>query len=57
MDWIAVFDQYEVQSIVLDPEMDGLLAEVLRACREWVVESEDDEAVVFVRAESLADAA
>jgi hypothetical protein len=52
MDWVAIFDQYEVQTIVLDPKTDSSLIESLRACPQWAVDSEDGETVIFSRARS-----
>jgi len=55
--WLQVFADWEVQAIALNLQEDGDLVAVLRTCSVWVVDYEDDEAAIFLRAGSLADAA
>lgn len=49
--WLEVFDAYGVQFLILDPDGDGELLELVRSRPEWQVDFEDKEAVIFARAE------
>ena len=50
-DWPRVFDEYDVQFLVLDPHRDSNLLKLFRSQPEWTVDFEDEETVLFVRAD------
>ena len=50
-DWLGVFDEHGVQFIALDVQSDGDLVELFRAQPGWAVDFEDEEAVLFARAD------
>ena len=49
VNWLALFDQQQVRYVVLDRRADSALVEALRRRREWVVDFEDNESVIFTR--------
>jgi hypothetical protein len=49
-DWPALFDDYGVLFIILDRQSDKALVETLRSQPGWVVDFQDEEAVIFARA-------
>jgi len=50
-DWVGVFDEYGVQFLVLDCHDDSNLLNLFRSQSGWTVDFEDEEAVVFARAD------
>jgi len=50
-DWPRVFDEYGVQFLILDRHDDNDLLSLFRSQSGWVVDFEDEEAVIFVRAD------
>ena len=50
VDWLHVFEEENVQLVILDPHLDTELVEVIRSQPEWSVDSEDDELVIFTSA-------
>ena len=48
--WLQVFEEENVQFVILDPNLDTELVEVIRSQPEWSVDSEDDELVIFTSA-------
>ena len=52
--WLAVFDRYAVQYLVLNKERDGKLLSLVRVQPGWSVDFEDEASVLFSR--SLAGA-
>lgn len=49
-DWPALFDNYGVQFIILDLQSDRDLVETIQSQTGWVVDFQDEEAVIFARA-------
>jgi hypothetical protein len=49
MDWLALFEQENVRSVVLDPSTDRDLIERLRRRHGWMLDFEDKELVIFMR--------
>jgi hypothetical protein len=52
-DWLELFDQEGVQFVVLNLCDDDALVEALRCQPGWAVDFEDEEAVIFARADGL----
>ena len=50
-DWSGVLDRYGVRFLVLDTRNDIDLLELFRSQSGWTVDFEDEEAVIFVRAD------
>jgi len=50
-DWVQVLDGYGVQFLVLDVHSDSELIELFRSQPRWTVDFQDEEAVIFARAE------
>jgi len=50
-DWPQVLDEYGVQFLVLNRHDDGDLLKIFRSQPGWTVDFEDEEAVIFVRAD------
>ncbi|MBL7065958.1 MAG: hypothetical protein ISS49_17410 [Anaerolineae bacterium] len=50
-DWAGVLDEYGVQFLVLDRHDDSDLLTLFRSLPGWAVDFEDEEAVIFVRAD------
>jgi hypothetical protein len=48
--WPDVLDEYGVQFLLLDRHNDDGLLELFQSQPEWMVDFEDEEAVLFVRA-------
>jgi hypothetical protein len=51
-DWPAVLDEYDVQFLVLDRHGDSDLLKLFRSQRGWAVDFEDEEAIIFARADT-----
>ena len=49
MDWLALFEQENVQFVILDRRTDRDLVEVLWHQHRWMVDFEDKELVIFMR--------
>ncbi len=49
MDWLAVFEQEQVQFAILDRRADHELVGKMRCQSDWAVDFEDNESVIFVR--------
>lgn len=49
--WPGVFDEYGVQFLILDRHEDGDLLNLFQAEPGWVVDFEDERAVIFARAD------
>ena len=52
-DWLAVLEEHHVKYIALDPMHDQVLIEKLENHRGWVIKYSMEEAIIFVRAETL----
>ena len=48
--WLQLFDEENVQLVILDAHLDTELIEIIRLQPEWKVDSEDDELVIFTSA-------
>lgn len=46
-DWLRLFAQEQVQFIVLNRHDDGELVRAIHSQPEWIVDFEDDKAVIF----------
>ncbi len=44
---LQLFDEENIQIVILDPNLDTELVEIIRSQPEWSVDFEDDELVVF----------
>jgi hypothetical protein len=51
-DWMGILDEYDVRYLALDLRSDGDLVSLVRARPDWAVDFEDEQAVLFVRAEA-----
>jgi len=51
-DWPAVLDEYGVQFLVLGRHNDSDLLELFQTQPGWAVDFEDEEAIVFARADT-----
>jgi len=51
-DWPAVFDEYGVQFLVLGRHDDNDLLKLFRLQPGWAVDFEDEEAIIFARADT-----
>ena len=51
-DWSAVFDEYGVQFLVLGRHDDSDLLKLFRLQPGWAVDFEDEEAIIFARADT-----
>ncbi len=51
--WPGVFDEYGVQFLILDRHEDGDLLNLFQAQPGWVVDFEDERAVIFARADCV----
>ena len=49
-EWLQLFDEENVQLVILDAQLDTELIEIIRLQPEWQVDSEDDELVIFASA-------
>ena len=49
VDWLALFEQENVQFVILDRRIDSDLVRMLRRRRGWMVDFEDKESVIFMR--------
>ncbi len=49
--WPRVFDEHDVQFLVLDRHDDTDLLNLFRSQPGWIVDFEDEEAVIFARAD------
>ena len=49
VDWLALFEQEDVQFVVLDRCTDRDLVEILERGHGWMVDSEDKESMIFRR--------
>lgn len=54
-DWLKVFNEYEVQFLVLDPHSDSDMVKLVRSQPGWQVDFEDGEAIIFARVFELCD--
>ena len=46
-EWLQLFDEENVQLVILDSHLDVELIQVIRSHPEWNVDFEDDELVIF----------
>jgi hypothetical protein len=46
-DWLRLFAQEQVQFIILNQRADGELVKAFHSQPEWIVDFEDDQAVIF----------
>ena len=46
-DWLRLFEKEQVQFIIMNQQADAELLEVIRSHPEWIVDFEDDQAVIF----------
>ena len=51
-DWLGIFEKYDVQFLVLDSHDDGDLLKLFQTRPDWTVDFEDEEAVIFARADT-----
>lgn len=49
-EWLQLFDEENVQLVILDTQLDTELVEIIRLQPEWSVDFEDDELVIFTSA-------
>jgi len=49
VDWLALFEQEQVEFAVLDRRADSDLIRMLRRQHGWTVDFKDEESVIFVR--------
>lgn len=54
-DWLRVFNEYDVQFLVLDPCSDSDMVKLVRSQPGWRVDFEDGEAIIFARVFELCD--
>ena len=50
-EWLQLFDEENVQLLILDAHFDTELIEIIRLEPEWKVDFEDDELVIFTLAQ------
>jgi hypothetical protein len=53
VDWSEVLDEYGVEFLVLDPHDDRELLNLFRSQPGWVVDFEDEEMALLIRAGSV----
>lgn len=46
-EWLQLFDEENVQLVILDSHLDIELIQIIRSQPEWNVDFEDDELVIF----------
>lgn len=51
-DWLGVLDEYNVEFLVLSLHSDSDLVGFFRSQPGWIIDFEDEESVLFVRATS-----
>ena len=51
-DWAGVLDEYGVQFLILDIHSDGDLLKLFQSQPGWKVDFQDEEAVIFARADT-----
>lgn len=51
--WLKVLDEYGAQYLVLNRGTDNSLINLFRSQRGWRVDFEDEEAVLFARADTV----
>ena len=51
--WPGMFDEYGVQFLILDRHEDGDLLNLFQAQPGWVVDFEDERAVIFARVDCV----
>jgi len=49
--WLERFEQYDVQYVVLDPDQDNRLIQLLKVRPEWALDFGDQEGALFVRSD------
>lgn len=49
-EWLQLFDEENVQLVILDAQLDTELTQTIRLQSEWQVDFEDDELVIFTLA-------
>ena len=49
--WLRVLDTYQVRFLVLNLDSESEMVELFRSQPEWIVDFEDDESIIFARAE------
>lgn len=49
-EWLQLFDEENVQLVILDAQLDIELTQAIRLQSEWQVDFEDDELVIFTLA-------
>jgi hypothetical protein len=51
-DWVETFDKHGVQFLVLSRHDDGDLLKLFQTRPDWAVDFEDEEAIIFARADT-----
>ena len=46
-EWLQLFDEENVQLVILDSQLDSELVQAIRLQPEWNIDFEDDELVIF----------
>jgi hypothetical protein len=46
-EWLQLFDEENVQLVILDSQLDSELVQAIRLQSDWKVDFEDDELVIF----------
>ncbi|MBN1451683.1 MAG: hypothetical protein JW963_11765 [Anaerolineales bacterium] len=49
-EWLQLFEEENVQLVILDSQLDNELVQAIRLQPEWQVDFEDDELVIFTSA-------
>jgi hypothetical protein len=52
-DWLAIFDAYGVQFLVLDAVQDGDLLHLVRSRPGWAVDFQDKDGVLLARSQPI----
>jgi hypothetical protein len=50
-DWLGIVEQYDVQFLVLGRQDDSDLLELFQTQPDWAIDFQDEEAVIFARAD------
>ena len=50
LEWLQLFEEENVQLVILDSHLDTEFIEIIRLQPEWQVDFEDDELVIFISA-------
>jgi hypothetical protein len=52
-EWLARFERYDVQVLILDPDEDQALVALARSRPEWALDFQDQQGILFVRSDVL----